>query len=298
MAFSLAVAAIIVAAIFYLHYDDPVCYVRLISEDSYGEYATSAGFAFAGILLVTLAFRDGPGLRRWVWAFMGAAALVIAAEEISWGQRIFGIAPPDAFIEANTQKEMNLHNLGAVWEVNKRLHQIAAYLILGWLVLSVVLSLAAPALKQRLLDSGVPLIPLGLVPLFLLPPLFVLNWTIVKSDEIAELTLALAAVAWAARLFVREVGIGPPASWRGAGAMAGAFLLVVTASTLLTHQFPGALGWRLNMTAARDYPRLGMYDQAEALFDYILAQPEHIRPDTRSNYEEVLRLAALEERRK
>jgi hypothetical protein len=37
--------------------------------------------------------------------------LVVAGEEISWGQRLFGLFPPDVFQEHNDQQELNLHNL-------------------------------------------------------------------------------------------------------------------------------------------------------------------------------------------
>lgn len=292
LAASSFMTALIVLAVFYLHRFDPVDYIYLIAEDYYGEYATSASFGLAGALLVALALRGGPGWQRWIRALIGLVALLIAAEELSWGQRIFGLATPEMILEANMQKELNLHNLGAAWEVNKRLHWIAAYLILAWLAFGAALSIWAPTLKHRLSRIGMPFIPLGLAPLFLLSPLFVLSWHLVKGDEVSELALGLAVVAWAAHLFVGEVRIGPPAPWRGAGAMVGAFLLVAAASAALTHQFPGPLGWRLNMVASRGYPGLGLYHQAQMVFDYILARPEYIRPDTRSNYEAMRQLAA------
>jgi hypothetical protein len=37
--------------------------------------------------------------------------IVMAGEELSWGQRIFGWSTPDFFIENNAQHETNLHNL-------------------------------------------------------------------------------------------------------------------------------------------------------------------------------------------
>jgi len=37
--------------------------------------------------------------------------LVVAFEEISWGQRIFGIATPDCIKQINVQNEITLHNL-------------------------------------------------------------------------------------------------------------------------------------------------------------------------------------------
>ena len=40
----------------------------------------------------------------------GLLWLIFAIEEISWGQRIFGIATPDFFDKYNYQQELNIHN--------------------------------------------------------------------------------------------------------------------------------------------------------------------------------------------
>jgi hypothetical protein len=47
---------------------------------------------------------------------MGSVAL--AGEEISWGQRVFGLATPDELAGVNHQSEMNVHNIdvGIPWE--------------------------------------------------------------------------------------------------------------------------------------------------------------------------------------
>jgi hypothetical protein len=37
--------------------------------------------------------------------------LLCAGEEISWGQRLFGFATPEAVVKHNQQQEFNLHNL-------------------------------------------------------------------------------------------------------------------------------------------------------------------------------------------
>jgi len=42
---------------------------------------------------------------------LGLVFLFGALEEISWGQRIFGIETPAYFVENNLQRETNLHNL-------------------------------------------------------------------------------------------------------------------------------------------------------------------------------------------
>ena len=42
---------------------------------------------------------------------LAGVLFVAAGEEVSWGQRVFGIETPDAFVDDNRQDELNLHNL-------------------------------------------------------------------------------------------------------------------------------------------------------------------------------------------
>ena len=55
-----------------------------------------------------------------------AVVMLAALEEISWGQRIFGIETPDTLMEINTQQEISLHNLKPV---QSKLH--LAYILVG-----------------------------------------------------------------------------------------------------------------------------------------------------------------------
>lgn len=58
--------------------------------------------------------------RKWLAAAYGLAtlgSLLIAGEEISWGQRVLGFATPAGLAEINDQGETNLHNIGIVVKV-------------------------------------------------------------------------------------------------------------------------------------------------------------------------------------
>ncbi len=82
-------AALSVCTVFYLYYYSPVKFTLLVAEDHIAEYGTSVSFGLAGIILIILSLIRGPKVRRVMWMLIGVIALVIAAEEISWGQRIF-----------------------------------------------------------------------------------------------------------------------------------------------------------------------------------------------------------------
>ena len=84
----------------------------LSREDGLIETATFACFGLGGVLAVVAAARLHP-LRHAALGAAGLAAVlfVAAGEEVSWGQRLFGVETPDALVDGNRQDELNLHNL-------------------------------------------------------------------------------------------------------------------------------------------------------------------------------------------
>ena len=79
--------------------------------------------------------------RSWLFVvgciLLGIVLFFGAGEEISWGQRIFGIESSDYFKEKNTQGETNLHNLvlGGV-QVNR---WVFSFLLTGLLAIYVII---------------------------------------------------------------------------------------------------------------------------------------------------------------
>ena len=85
-------------------------------EDGLMEDLQFAGFVFAAVLLAVAAYRakGGDASHRWRMCFMivlAMAFMVVAMEEISWGQRLFGIQTPDGLSQINMQHELNFHNI-------------------------------------------------------------------------------------------------------------------------------------------------------------------------------------------
>ena len=77
-------------------------------EDGVVEWATVIAFTLCAVLALTDALRKPPGLSGRQRAFLivfAILALVAVGEEISWGQRLFGFAPPE---------EMGRHSKSAV----------------------------------------------------------------------------------------------------------------------------------------------------------------------------------------
>jgi hypothetical protein len=82
-------------------------YRALLQEDQVVEWATAWLFLLAGALRLFPAIRR----RRLGDGLVGLFCLVVAGEEISWGQRLFGLGAPDFVLANNYQQEMTFHNL-------------------------------------------------------------------------------------------------------------------------------------------------------------------------------------------
>ena len=131
----------------YLSAVAPRRYEWLSAEDSWVENLTAVWFLLAGFLLFTVAWTERSSFRRGVYVLGGLALLFGAGEEISWGQRIFGLATPDFLLDLNAQRELNVHNINA--RLFDRIYRE------GSLLLSLVACAAFCCRKDRLF--GIPL---------------------------------------------------------------------------------------------------------------------------------------------
>jgi len=145
-----------------------------VGEDGFAETLTviffALGFIYAVRTRVALS-GSGDGLLNALFVVAAIGMLLLAGEEISWGQRFFGWSTPEKFQAVNVQGETTLHNLNGV-------HQSVqfAQILVG--LYGVVLPFLVPRLSSgwlgNLLREIVP--GVALVPYFL--PL--LGWRIVR----------------------------------------------------------------------------------------------------------------------
>jgi len=264
------IATLMAGFVFYLCYLDPVNYVKLIAEDQWGEYATSVAYGLCSLLLIWLSFQPVPRLQKVMFFVIGLGAFFVAGEEISWGQRIFGLPIPELLRQHNFQRELTLHNLDAFVDAFGTGHKTAVRLIVGWLLLSLVVTVGFPRHRDKIQQMGVPLVPVRLFPIFLLGPYFDHSWPVPKSDEITEFFLGIAMAAWALDRFLLHRWVRYSNGLPALGMTCGMFALVMISSVILTHMFPiyGALKWRLNFAAVADYPIFKMFDQSQKLSDF------------------------------
>lgn len=99
----------------YLAYTDINAFLVFTEEDGMVENLTSLFlFAASGVCIYRVVqFKKAkqPGLWILTAAVLAFLFFFAGGEEISWGQRIFGIQSSEFFLEHNKQAETNLHNL-------------------------------------------------------------------------------------------------------------------------------------------------------------------------------------------
>ncbi|HEX6144786.1 MAG TPA: hypothetical protein VFZ01_18865 [Geminicoccaceae bacterium] len=137
----------------------------LASEDGPIETAQAAVLVGCALLSACIALalhrRNRSGWSV-LYACLAAACLWTAGEEISWGQRLFGLATPE-WLAHNRQGEANLHNLPGV---GSTLYRVVWCSLWVAVVLSLVTSYWKPSLTARWrTDLWVP--PPILIPFWL-----------------------------------------------------------------------------------------------------------------------------------
>jgi hypothetical protein len=228
-------------------------------------------FALAAVLLVWESRRSGHWLRRGLLIAVAAGAVAVAGEEISWGQRIFGITTPDVLGAINAQGEFNLHNIEALDGLPKY-RPLGAALFMA-LALCVVLgpiqrrSDAAPVVR------AIPLLQPALAPLVLLTAWVLAFLPFVRSDELGEWLFGLCLLAWAANLASEgRTSSGRLLPTTGIGAIVSVVLIGAGLAAAFPPKNPA---WRLNVTA-QSFAKHGLYEQSEQIIDYIQANPQYV----------------------
>lgn len=157
----LVIVALLIIAGFVFFYTNIERFNWFIAEDHLVEWITVIGLLLASIVSF---MRFGRLFSQRSWWFLtvcfllGLGLFFAAGEEISWGQRIFGIESSEYFQKNNAQGETNLHNLVVDGvKINKLIFSIVLSICLGaFLLLVPILHARHAGLKNFIDRSGVP----------------------------------------------------------------------------------------------------------------------------------------------
>ncbi|MDH4210755.1 MAG: hypothetical protein OEV79_04840 [candidate division WOR-3 bacterium] len=148
--------------------------IQSTREDGIIENFTAGFYLFASVFAFVLFFgtRRGNDLgfikmkRNVFFLFLGIILFLIFGEEISWGQRIFGLATPGFLEEINVQREIGFHNL-RIFRGMLRANRLLQYFCFLYAVLLPVIHLTIPRLKKWIYKINIPVVPVSMSLLFL-----------------------------------------------------------------------------------------------------------------------------------
>lgn len=179
--------------------------VHARAEEMLDGWATEDGLIETAqvLLFLAAALTCAWGLRRgtavrWAWPILFGSVL-LALEEIDWGQRILGYSTPDALEVNNRQQSFNVHNLAGVHENIRALGICLLLVAFVGLPLLARTSTRGRGLLERLrlpVPHATCVTAAVLAVLFMLVPR--LGGEVVFAlDEVGELFLALTICAYA-----------------------------------------------------------------------------------------------------
>lgn len=234
LALNLIVIAIGALALILWNYA-PDNYYLAVQEDEILEWATYWSFIAAGVIYLHGATRPGLTIiQRWFSFGLALFCLVVAFEEISWGQRVFGYRPPEYFLEYNFQQELNLHNV-----IDTSIRKLSVLIvIIGYGVALPLLNLAPP-LRKLFVRTGIRVPPAILIPAYAITGISQNLYPIKYTGEWIEMMLGLcflfSALTPAARDSDERPGITWPIVRRSVG-IGGIVLVLGIVSAALTNR--------------------------------------------------------------
>jgi hypothetical protein len=179
-------------------------------EDGLVEWVQFVSFAVLAGLLAFLTIdrfvRHG-AVRIDVLVLGGLTGVVALAalEEISWFQRVLGVASPEFFLRHNRQDETNLHNL-AIGDFNLHKEVLVRVIFLTGIAHNLVLPLLArrrPQVRRRVESIGLYLPPLSASAVYLV--LLALSQLLLEHPRRGEMAETFGAVHYLCTMFAAYV---------------------------------------------------------------------------------------------
>ena len=189
--FSITIFPLLLVVMWFTNQADDNYYHYINKEDQLVEWLTFAFLIIAGLLSLLMSYKARKAGTRYFWFYVlfGIACLVLGMEEISWGQRIFGIKSAEFFLENSDQQEINVHNVVNLW-FDVRTKHVAAFVLM---IFGICLPLLAMNQKMNTLFGKLRIVvpPLFLAWGFALGAFLTLDIFSGMEEEVAELLLSL-----------------------------------------------------------------------------------------------------------
>lgn len=158
-----------------LFFIDVDSYEIFAKEDGIAENLSFLFYLVAGIFLLMASFNNTHSQARGVLpVLLGLFFVVVAGEEISWGQRLFNFDTPGLMAKENTQGEFNFHNLSAVDKNDSILNQhtlLNIFVLLNGVVIPIAYYFFG-FVNSMITRLKFPVIPVSCTPVFLIAILY------------------------------------------------------------------------------------------------------------------------------
>jgi len=157
------IIGILVSGLILLH-EDQEGFLVWIREDGFVEWLTFVELlimcVFSFMMSKAFSHSNRESAAERVWFVLGFLFLFGAMEEISWGQRVFGIESPEWFLMHNKQGEINLHNLVIYGvKINKLVFGKILAILVGFYLLIVPLAYRVHGRFRNFLDRWAVPVP-------------------------------------------------------------------------------------------------------------------------------------------
>ncbi len=173
-------------------------FFMLSKEDNLFENLQFLFYVSASILSLYIAsqtFRKKSVILTVFYTLFSILMFLIAAEEISWGQRILQIQSPEIALQMNTQEEITVHNIRGINQYQYLFYMVFSLpLFTGWLLLK--------ALPKKIQSFAIPITPPWYLSWYFIP-IFVFylymnffqgtHW---EWQEFSELLLSLGLILY------------------------------------------------------------------------------------------------------
>ena len=171
-------------------------FLSYVQEDGFIENLTALFLFLCSVVCLFRVF-EYRKMKKSLWVFTYAALTILfffaAGEEISWGQRIFGIESSEFFLEHNKQAETNLHNMIVKGKnLNRLIFAAPMFIVLTIYFVFLRLMVAKiPFISNLAGRFRVPL-PRNLhIIVVVIATLMVLSLKMVKVSELHEVSFAM-----------------------------------------------------------------------------------------------------------
>ena len=186
------ISAVIVFSYLILTYSFPLIFTGkehlfLTDEDGLFETAGALMYLLASILFICLYFISKSGndfiffktKKNLFYLLLGLLFFICFGEEISWGQRIFNIATPEAIARINVQNEINVHNIFFLDRFGKQGREIwltsSRLLAIFWFLYCILIPILQNNFKKLSIffaKLNLPIVPIWIGSLFILNYIF------------------------------------------------------------------------------------------------------------------------------